>query len=239
MDTEATCFNVLLAEDDPVSQAFLEEALRTGGATPTTCTDGQAALALARTGNWNLLIFDQHLPGMDGDAVLAALRADHLARGLPPALATTAEPDTARAGLLQAGFVEVLPKPSSVATVHAALRRHGCDTGPLDDDDALRACGSASAMKHLRRLFVEQELPRILGELDAHGNDHHALRPTLHRLRASCGFCGATTLARATEALHNALAAGAETHHIELLLQEFARALRETRAALHVRLGGG
>jgi CheY-like chemotaxis protein len=240
MDKEAGQFRVLLAEDDTVSRMFLCEAIRACGGEPTACVDGPSALEQARVRNWDLLIFDHHLPALDGDAILAALRSDPGAAARhTAAIATTAEPDTARATLLQAGFAEVLPKPMSVQALRAVLERHDCHVDPLDDDGALRACGSATAVERLRRLFAEQELPRVQEEFDARGANLRALRSTLHRLRASCGFCGAPALARASEVLHQALEAGAKPDCVDAALAAFARALRETRAALHARLDGG
>lgn len=238
MDKEAARYRVLLAEDDLVSRIFLCEAIRASGGDPVACADGEDALAYARAGHWQLLIFDHHLPGLDGDAVLAALRRDQAAGTHTPAIATTAEPDAARAQLLQAGFAEVLPKPLALATLQAALCRHGCRPNPLDDDDALRACGSTAVVERLRRLFAEQELPRVQHEFDQHGEDHRALRQTLHRLRASCGFCGATALAAAAATLHAALAEHADASRIDTALKAFAQALHDTRTALHTRLDG-
>lgn len=239
MDKEAGRYRVLLAEDDPVSQAFLCAAIRASGGEPTACADGPTALAAARAGHWQLLVLDQHLPGIDGDALLAILRADPERTGRIPAIATTADPDGARAQLLGAGFAEVLPKPLTLETLQAALRRHGCRPRPLDDDDALRACGSVAVVEHLRRLFAEQELPRVQHEFDQHGSDHAALRATLHRLRASCGFCGAIELADAAAALHATLTKHANGARLDAALEAFAQALRDTRTALHARLDGG
>lgn len=235
MATEATRFRILLAEDDPVSRLYLCEAIRACGGEPTACEDGPTALQQARASGWDLLILDHNLPGMNGDAVLMALRSDGNIDC--PALATSADPDAVRATLLAAGFAEVLPKPLELAMLHDALARHGCRLDPLDDESALRACGSASALDRLRRLFAEQELPRIQHEFDQHGENHHALRASLHRLRASCGFCGADLLARACIALHDALSTQSSTAQIEAALQAFSHALHETRAALHTRLG--
>jgi CheY-like chemotaxis protein len=237
MDKEAMRFRILLAEDDTVSREFLCEAIRACGGEPTACADGPAALAQARATPWNLLILDHQLPGMDGDAVLAALRADPGAgAALPPAIATTADPAAAGAALLQAGFAQVLAKPISLEALRVALVPFGCRADPLDDDDALRACGSPSAMEHLRQLFAEQELPRVQDEFERHARDPQALRPMLHRLLASCGFCGATALARACGTLHEALTSGAEPEHIGAAMQAFGAALQETREALHSKL---
>lgn len=237
MDKDATRFRVLLAEDDTISREFLCEAIRACGGDPVACADGLAALARAREGNWDLLILDHHLPGMNGDAVLAALQTNSGNTPLPSALATTAEPDGASALLLEAGFAQVLPKPVSLETLRTALAPFGCEAKTLDDDGALRACGSLSAVERLRCLFAEQELPRVQDEFDRHAGDPESLRPTLHRLLASCGFCGATALACACNALHDALASG-DPSLIDTATHGFARALRDTRESLHAGLNG-
>lgn len=227
-------FKILLAEDDPVSQAFLAEAIQACGGKPTTCSDGPSALERARAGGWDLLVLDHHLPGMDGDAVLAVLRGE-LAPGtrLPPAIATSAEPDSARAALLRAGFSRVLPKPLALDALRAVLEDFGCRAQPLDDAAALRVCGAPATVERLRRLFAEQELPRIQHEFEQLGADPQAFRPTLHRLRASCGFCGATMLAQASDALLGALARGAAPEPVDDARAAFGRALQATRTALH------
>ena len=166
--------------------------------------------------------------------VLAVLRTE-LAPGarLPPAIATSAEPGTARAGLLEAGFARVVPKPLALDDQRTVLADFGCRPEPLDDAAAMRVCGSASTVERLRRLFAEQELPRIQHEFEQLGADGQAFRPTLHRLRASCGFCGATALAQASDALLAALASGAAPKRLDAARAAFGRALQATRVALH------
>lgn len=235
---DASRFRVLLAEDDPVSREFLSEAMCAAGADVTACGDGDAALRLARIQAWGLLVFDHHLPGRNGDAVLAALRADaDAASHATPAIATSAARDSGMSTLLQAGFAEVLPKPMPVEVLRAALRRYGCHAEPiLDDEEALRACGSAAAVTRLRRLFAEQELPRVQEELERLGDAPESLRPTLHRLQASCGFCGAGPLALTTAALQRALSNSADAAGVHDALRDFRHALAETRARLEAEL---
>jgi CheY-like chemotaxis protein len=236
MDGDVNRCRVLLAEDDPVSREFLVAALRDGGAEVGACADGPAALALAQSAAWNLLLLDHHLPGLTGDAVLAAL-SENGSSTQPPAIAITAEPDEDRDMLLDAGFAEILPKPVSVAALHDALRRHGCakDT-TLDDEDALRACGSLQTVTRLRRLFIEQEIPAVLAEVEHCNHAPQKLRPTLHRLRASCGFCGAHALGHASAALHRVLASNANDGQTQDALAAFLDALTATRTALNASL---
>lgn len=238
MHTEGSGFRVLLAEDDPVSQTFLCEAAQACGATVRTCAGGLAALDVARADKWDLLILDQHLPDLDGDVILATLRSEpHAASRATPAIATSAAAETETTTLRRAGFAEVLSKPMSVQTLRETLRRHGClPDARLDDEDALRACGSAITVMRLRRLFAEQELPKLQDQLDCVGKDLQSLLPALHRLRASCGFCGARTLAEASAALHRAMASSTDAGQLEVALETFRAGLADTRAVLHAQL---
>ncbi len=235
MDKDANRFRVLLAEDDPVSREFLAEALHACGADVTACTDGGTALELARAQTWDLLVLDHHLPGHYGDDVLVRLRTDPCAASqATPAIATSAARGIDLTSLLDAGFVDVLSKPMSVKTLRATLYKHGfMADSSLDDDGALRACGSTVAVARLRRLFAEQELPKVQAALESADGNPRSLLPTLHRLPASCGFCGARALARASAALHRALATGASSADVQSALEAFRNALTTTGAALH------
>ena len=232
---------ILLAEDDPVSLAFLVEALRSLGCSVTSAADGEAARLLASDQPFDALILDHHLPALDGDAVLQVVRsAGEAASHTAIAVATTAEPDPAtHAGLRAAGFARVLVKPFSAAHLQEALRELGiisvqtaANTPPaLDDNAGIRASGGNEALLALRKLFT-QELHALSRELDAMGGDAAAIAGRLHRLRASCGFCGATALQDAAAKLSNALHA-AEPASIAECCAEFQKALVLTREALH------
>jgi len=65
---------ILIAEDEPRLSSFLEKGLRAAGYATTVCDDGVKAAALARDGDFDLLILDIGLPGQDGFAVLRAVR---------------------------------------------------------------------------------------------------------------------------------------------------------------------
>jgi two-component system, OmpR family, copper resistance phosphate regulon response regulator CusR len=65
---------ILIAEDESRIASFLEKGLRANGFTTDVASDGDAALSLALTGRFDLLILDLGLPGRDGLEVLRALR---------------------------------------------------------------------------------------------------------------------------------------------------------------------
>jgi DNA-binding response OmpR family regulator len=66
---------ILIAEDEERLAAFLEKGLRAGGYVTTTAYDGPTALALADDDEFDLMILDLGLPGLDGMSVLRTMRA--------------------------------------------------------------------------------------------------------------------------------------------------------------------
>jgi len=66
--------NILIVEDEERIASFVEKGLRANGFTTSVAPDGGRALALQRTGDYDLVILDLGLPGMDGLEVLVELR---------------------------------------------------------------------------------------------------------------------------------------------------------------------
>jgi HPt (histidine-containing phosphotransfer) domain-containing protein len=71
----------------------------------------------------------------------------------------------------------------------------------------LRAAGGELRIVATLRALMQKELPaqRARVEMALAHDDAAAAAAELHRLRASCGFCGAKVLAQAVEDLHAAL----------------------------------
>ena len=228
---------ILLAEDDPVSLAFLTSALQELGCEVEAVADGAAAETAALVENFDLLILDHRMPGLDGDRVLEITRADPQGRNRDvPAIATTADPDPQlHQRLRNAGFQLVLQKPSNKSRLRAALQELGLTDGGgqpalLDDAAGLAASGSAEILSALRGLFAT-ELDVLARDFDSLLRDRTAMSERLHRLRAACGFCGAVALQTAAAELSDAVQGG-DPARIADRAGEFQRELTETRAAL-------
>jgi DNA-binding response OmpR family regulator len=65
---------ILIAEDEARIVSFLQKGLKAGGFTTTATADGEEALGLARSGDFDLMILDIGIPGKDGFEVLRELR---------------------------------------------------------------------------------------------------------------------------------------------------------------------
>jgi two-component system OmpR family response regulator len=112
---------VLVAEDDDRLRALLEQVLTEAGWTVATVADGGQAHLLAMAGrDFDVLLLDIGLPGMDGLAVCRRLR---VAGVITPVLMLTARGDVAdRIAGLDVGADDYLPKPFDVDELLARLR---------------------------------------------------------------------------------------------------------------------
>ena len=67
---------ILLAEDDDQLRAFLGRGLRRAGHAVDAVADGEAALVQAHDADYDLLVADVVMPGIDGHELAARLRAE-------------------------------------------------------------------------------------------------------------------------------------------------------------------
>jgi CheY-like chemotaxis protein/HPt (histidine-containing phosphotransfer) domain-containing protein len=224
---------ILVADDNPLSLRFLADTLADAGADVGEAVDGLAAVRCADDSAFDLLLLDARMPGLDGVAALARIRAGGGPSRHAIALATTADDDAATAAALrECGFTVVLPKPLRIDALREAVARHlpvgtafasapsrrdasihavrdvdPHDDVTLDDEQARRAAGGDEAIvAALRGLFVG-ELEALRAEMEAFAarDDRAALRDRLHRLDASAGFCGVPALVAASARLRGLL----------------------------------
>jgi len=113
---------ILVVDDDPDIRHALVRILSHSGHRVLAAADGDAALALSRAHAPGLVVLDYMMPGMDGGAVLAALR-DELADAAPPTLLLTAS-DADRDRAEELGAVEGLEKPFRIPQLLAAVDRY-------------------------------------------------------------------------------------------------------------------
>ena len=65
----------LIVEDDPGTAAAIATALRDASHASEHAADGKAGLLRAVSGEFDLIVLDRMLPGIDGLGMLTALRA--------------------------------------------------------------------------------------------------------------------------------------------------------------------
>lgn len=123
---------ILVVEDDDRLAEYIGQGLTEEGYVVDRAADGRDGLFLATDSQFDTVILDRMLPGMDGLAVLKALRAGGVAT---PVIVLSALGDTdARIDGLNAGADDYLAKPFSfaelLARVQALQRRSGGSAQP-------------------------------------------------------------------------------------------------------------
>lgn len=116
---------ILLVEDDPAAGAYVAKGLREEGFTVEHVADGRDALYMATSAQFDAIILDRNLPGMDGISALKAMRAGGVAT--PVLILSALGHIDERVKGLRAGGDDYLPKPFGfselLARLEALLRR--------------------------------------------------------------------------------------------------------------------
>lgn len=115
---------LLLVEDDEMLGQSLRKSLGYEGYTVDWMRDGEAGLAAARSGDFDVLVLDGRLPGMSGFDVLKCIRneSSEQVRGLPVLMLSALGQLESRVAGLDSGADDYLTKPFHVDELNARLR---------------------------------------------------------------------------------------------------------------------
>jgi len=116
---------LLVVEDEGKTAGYLQKGLTESGFVVDVATTGDDGLHLARTIPYDLVILDVMLPGLDGWAIVAALRED--GKQIPILFLTARDAVEDRVKGLELGADDYLVKPFAfselVARIRSLLRR--------------------------------------------------------------------------------------------------------------------
>ncbi len=115
---------ILLVEDEPVQAEIFKAALEASGLPVVHLTRGDQALDYIRNHRPRLVVLDLHLPGLNGDKVMEALK-EIPEDERPKVLLATADPRLAE--MVQEAAEMVLLKPISYVQLRELVKRllHG------------------------------------------------------------------------------------------------------------------
>lgn len=116
---------LLLAEDNDINRLLGEALLRKLGHETVLAVDGTEAVTAARSGGFDAILMDLHMPGLDGFSAIAAIRKEEKARGgtpIPILVVTADVMPAAREKAEELGVIGYLTKPLSQVAVADALQ---------------------------------------------------------------------------------------------------------------------
>jgi two-component system OmpR family response regulator len=134
---------ILVVEDDATTADYVAKGLVENGYVVDRAADGRDGLFHALDGNYAAVILDRMLPGMDGLAVLGAIRAAHV--DTPVIILSALGSTDERVKGLKAGSDDYLVKPFAFSELLArleALQRRGAANA--DAVVTSLACGDLS-----------------------------------------------------------------------------------------------
>lgn len=256
VDESKLPMTVMAVDDNPANLKLIGALLEDQVQHVELCESGLQAVERAKQMQFDLIMMDIQMPGMDG------IRACELIRQLPhqqqtPVIAVTAH---AMAGqkekLLSAGMNDYLAKPIEEEKLHSLLLRYKPgptagswiapaeaaditvnDNATLDWQLALRqAAGKNDLAREMLQMLVAF-LPEIRNKVEEQlvGENPEDLVDAIHKLHGSCGYSGVPRLKNLCHLLEQQLRSGTPESELE---PEFLELLDEmdnvTREAMKV-----
>ncbi|MDX3773210.1 response regulator transcription factor [Chromatiaceae bacterium AAb-1] len=149
---------ILMIDDDTELCELVAEYLAMDGFEFTAAHDGPAGLELARNGQYQLILLDIMLPGMDGLSVLKALRSSQYC---PVLMLTARGDDVDRIVGLELGADDYLAKPFNprelVARIKAILRRVELTENRQQAGDSILSLNQITLNPHNRQVTYQEQ----------------------------------------------------------------------------------
>jgi two-component system chemotaxis response regulator CheY len=115
---------ILIVDDFSTMRRIIKNLLRDLGFTNTAeADDGNSALPMLQTGNFDFLVTDWNMPGMTGIDLLKAVREDARLKGLPVLMVTAEAKRDQIIAAAQAGVNGYVVKPFTAAALQEKIEK--------------------------------------------------------------------------------------------------------------------
>ncbi|MDP9054029.1 MAG: response regulator [Acidobacteriota bacterium] len=177
-DSQGTGGRLLVVDDSADNRDILRRHLEKQGYGVTTAADGGQCLELLRSGEFDLVLLDVLMPGMDGFEVLQRMKADAALRATPVVMISALDESNSVVRCIQMGAEDYLMKPFDPVLLSARIGA-SLDKKRLRDEERKSAEDLQQLLDQLRRtqdrLLVQENLAS-LGALTA-GIAHEIRNP--------------------------------------------------------------
>ncbi|WP_229680920.1 hybrid sensor histidine kinase/response regulator [Alteromonas lipolytica] len=217
---------ILAVDDMDMNLKLLDTWLADSPVQLTLCSGGQEAVNRCKNNEYDLILMDVQMPGMDGLQATRHIRKTTLNGGTPIIAVTAHAFKEEQERLLSSGMDDYLPKPIEFSTLLNLIKRwcQGVDNSPmalpsLDWQQALkRANQNRELAMELLSEFV-RHLPlsteAIRREWDA--RNFKGVQDEIHKLHGACCYTGVPKLQQLANEMESALKLGNHYEASELL----------------------
>lgn len=148
---------ILIIEDDPNIARLEEDYLEIEGMDVTCASDGLVGLSKAQNQEWDLILLDLMLPGIDGFEILKKLRDE---TDIPMLMVSARDEDIDKIRALGLGADDYVTKPFSpselVARVKSHLKRYQRIAGKQVENEEI-VIGGLTIQMRSHRVFVDDK----------------------------------------------------------------------------------
>jgi diguanylate cyclase (GGDEF)-like protein/PAS domain S-box-containing protein len=143
---------ILVVDDEEMNLDLCSRRLRRSGFTVEVAQNGNQALEMIESIDFDLVLLDQMMPGMSGSEVLATIRRSPSLRGLPIIMVTAVAEPSRIAASLDMGASDYITKPIdytvALARIRSQLARREAEIKLLRSDERydLAARGSSDGL---------------------------------------------------------------------------------------------
>jgi CheY-like chemotaxis protein len=124
MMTEASDVDVLCVEDNEMNRRVLKDMLGVAGVKMDEAPEAETGLRMLDEGDYDLVLMDLRMPGMDGLTAIRQIRARHDKKASVPVIVVTADTSlNIREDCLAAGADDVVLKPVAMNLLFDAMGR--------------------------------------------------------------------------------------------------------------------
>lgn len=224
LDQISDSCDVLLVEDNAINREVVRRMLESAGHTVTEAVNGFEGVRLATTRQFDIVLMDVSMPGMDGVEATKAIRGLPAPHGSVRIVGLTAHALPAeQARFAEAGMDECLVKPIRLSALTAVLSRTSAwsrpggfvgDVNATDSEDdpinveTMSEIAATMSEDEFGRLIarITDELREVVPQLQSalQTDDLGSLAGLAHRLTGSVGLFGAGDLTAALSDLETA-----------------------------------
>lgn len=225
--SHAQQYRIVVADDSATNRQVIGKILERGGHTVTLLEDGEDALDVLESAQFDLVILDRNMPGMGGIETLRALRLMNLGQGKLPVIILSADVTAeTREDCMAAGADAFLPKPVEAVRLLDVVSEL-CDGSQARSTSvriapAVRAAGSRASLNfetlqlleglgsqdgfldRLVNVFLDDNAQLLEAmEKSMSNRDFAEFRKILHAMKGSAASIGAERLAQSCSDMNN------------------------------------